>query len=76
MSQLNSVNDLRNHIDGSGFDTVSDWEIVVDSVVSVIRDYNDCPEWGADWSEFLAGLDWPELVMTADDELINAALHF
>ena len=71
---MNSVKDLRNYIDGCGIDTVSDWPAVVNSVVSTICNRDDCPEWGHDWSEFLSGLDWPELVSTADDELINAAI--
>jgi hypothetical protein len=71
---MNSVKDLRNYVDGIDFDTVSDWGSVVDRVVSKINNHPDCPEWGEDWSGFLAGLDIEALIIEADDELINAAI--
>ena len=67
---INSMNDIRNYVDGSGFETVANWSAVVDRVVSVISNLEDCPDYGQDWSEFLGTLDLCELVIEADDELI------
>ena len=68
---IHSVSDLRNYIENSGFETVANWSAVVDRVVSVIGNLEDCPDYGQDWSEFLSSFDLCELIIEADDELIT-----
>ena len=68
---IHSVNDIRNYIENSGFETVANWSAVVDRVVSAIRNLEDYPDYGQDWSEFLRSFDLCELVIEADDELIT-----
>jgi hypothetical protein len=70
---IHSVNDLRNYVDGSGFETVANWASVIDRVVGSIRNLEDCPDYGQDWSAFLSSFDLCELVIEADDELITEA---
>lgn len=67
---ISSMKDLRNFVDGTGIDTVSDWSRVVDRAVNDLTSYNDCPDFGQDWSEFLGSFDFCELAIEADDALI------
>ena len=68
---ISSMNDLRNFIDGTGIDTVSDWSAVVDRVADNVTSYEDCPDFGQDWSEFLGSFDFCRLAIEADDALIE-----
>lgn len=56
---MTTVADLRNWVDS----VTSNWwertDAQVAELVQVIRSLPDCPNWGADWSEFLDAL--PEL---------------
>lgn len=67
---INSMDDLRNFVDGTGIDTVSDWSVVVDRVADNITSYEECPDFGQDWSEFLGSFDFCRLAIEADDALI------
>jgi hypothetical protein len=68
---ISSMHDLRNYVNGWGFDTISDWAAIADEVAHKLTSYDDCPEFGQDWSEFLAGFDIEALVIEADDALMG-----
>jgi hypothetical protein len=70
---IHSVSDLKNYVGNSGFETVVNWSAVIDRVVNTIRNLEDCPDYGQDWSAFLSSLDLCELIIEADDELITEA---
>jgi hypothetical protein len=66
---INSRRDLITAIDNGQWDTENDWLRVMDALASMIRDLPDCPDYGTDWTGFLNGLNWPEMVIMADDSL-------
>lgn len=66
---INSRRDLITAIDNGHWDTNNDWSRVMDVLASLIRDLPDCPEYGQDWTGFLNGLNWSEMVIMADDAL-------
>ena len=70
---ISSMHDLRNYVDGWGFDTIADRSVIADEVAHKLTSYDDCPEFGQDWSEFLAGFDFEALIIEADDALMGGA---
>ena len=68
---ISSMNDLRNYVDGWGIDTISEWSAIADWVAHNLTSYEDCPEFGQDWSEFLATFDIEALIIEADDALMG-----
>jgi hypothetical protein len=65
------MKDLRNFVDGTGIDTVSDWSAVVDRVAAGLANHENCPDFGESWSEFLGSFDFCKLAIEADDALIE-----
>jgi hypothetical protein len=51
-----TAGDLRNWVDSATDNWIDRTDADIDAIVDGIRNRDDCPAWGRDWSEYLNGL--------------------